>query len=463
MAKCHGDVTEGVSVRARPVVLGSALVAVLLAASPAVAGPPKPVVFVTSYTVPGAAFSGVAVDSRSHLAYVINRPGSANDTEVINTRTGASVTRTFPVYSSTIAVDQATGLAYFPGYSTGAVTVLKAASVVKTIHLAAGALPFDATVDPTTGMVYVDDDNVYANGKSKVWVIKGKKVVTSIVVGVEPQGGAVDPTDGDVYIVEPSRDLVTVIRGTKVIKTINVNSDPSTINPTEVAVDPTRHLAYVLDDGGVTLLHGTTLKTTVTDGNTLEDPVSIAVDPANHLAYIGTTAVDQNTVAILDGATVKKTRTIGPVPGSPVYDPTNGLVIFPAADAPQISVFDGLSIIKTLTLTPTEGSVAGVDTSNGRVFVSGYNQDVVAELQTPGPGRITITRPTRGHYLKGAKVHVKFACTKGKDNTITSCTATTANGHLLPTSTTGKHHFTVKLRAAYGPAIKKTITFKVKK
>jgi DNA-binding beta-propeller fold protein YncE len=443
-------------------VLGSCVVAVLSANSAAIAGPPKPIVFLHTYTVSGAEFDAVGVNSKTHLAYVISRPGSANDTEIINTRTGAAVTRTFPVYSSSIAIDQATGLVYFPGYSAGNVTVMKGTSVVKTIHLAKGATPYDATIDPVTGLVYVDDGHVYNNGKCKVWVLKGKKVVTSITVTTDPSGGAVDPTDGDVYIVNSGADTVTVIRGTKVINTIDVNSNPTTVYPIAVGVDPTRHLAYVLDQGGVTILHGATLKTTVTDGEVLEDPSSLVVDPVNHFAYIGTGYSD-NSVTILDGAHVKTTLSIGALPGSPVYDPTNGLVIFPAADAPQVSVLDGLNVLKSLTLTPTEGLAAGVDTSNGRVFVSGYYQDVIAELQTPGPGKITITRPTHGHYTKGAKVHVKFACTKGKDNSVTSCAATTANGQLLPTSTTGKHHFTVKLHAAYGPAIKKTITYKVKK
>jgi hypothetical protein len=412
--------------------------------------------------VPGGVFLQVAVDSRSHFAYVGSAEAGVNDTEVINTRTGAAVTRTVPSYSTSIAVDQASGLTYVPGYMTGDVTIMKGSSVVKTIHLAAGAQPFDSTIDPATGLVYVDDGHLYPNSQSRVWVLKGEKVVKSINVGPGVSGGAVDPTDGDVYVLVPGHDTVTVIRGFKVINTIDVNAaNSTTLYPIAVGVDPTRHLAYVLDQGGVTILHGTTLKTTVTDGDTLEDPYTITVDPVNHYAYIGTN-FNSDSVTILDGAHIKTTVSIGDLPGNPAYDPTNGLVIFPAALAPQITVFDGLHIVKSLTLTPFEAGAADVDTTNGRVFVSGYRQDQIVELQTPGQGQITITRPAHGHYLKGAKVHVKFACKAGLDNTVTSCTASTADGHLLPTSTIGTHHFTVRLRAAYGPPITETITYTVK-
>jgi DNA-binding beta-propeller fold protein YncE len=451
-------------VRARSVVLGSCLVATLLAGPAAMAGPPSPASLIHTYTVPGAFFLPVAVDSRSHTAYIGSDSSAINDTEVINTRTGAAVTKTVPSFSSSIAIDQASGLAYVPDYVAGDVTVMKGSSVVKKIHLATGALPFAATIDPVTGLVYIDDDHIYSNSKCRVWVLKGEKVVTSINVGTDPSSGAVDPTDGDVYILQPSQDTVTIIRGTKVINTVDVNSNPTTIEPKAVDVDPTRHLAYVVDQGGFSILHGAKLQTTVTDGDTLADPYSIVVDPANHYAYIGT-AFNDDSVTILDGAHVKTTVAIGELPGTPVYDPANGLVTFPSELAPQISVFRGLHVVKSVSLTvnPVQAGAVGVDTSDGRLYASGFHQDLIAELQTPAPGAITVTRPTHGRYPKGAKVHVKFACTAGRDNNVTSCTGSSANGHLLATSTLGTHHFTVKLRAAYGPTITKSVTYTVRK
>lgn len=382
---------------------------------------------------------------------------------MINTRTGAPTDLTVQVQAVTIAADDTTGLAYLPDYAGAKVTVMKGISIVKTIHLAAGAQPAYVTIDPATGLVYVDDGHLYPDGKSKIWVIKGTKVITSIPVALDPTGGAVDPRDGDFYVPEPGADTVTVIRGTKVLNRIDVNSNPTTVDPTAVGVDPTRHLAYVLDEGGVSILHGATLAHTVTaPQERLEDPESIAVDPANHLAYIGTD-FNSGSVTILDGTSVKSTVTVGELPGSPVYDPTNGLVIFPSADGPQISVFRGLKDIQGITLTAVAPAVAGVDTGNGRAFIGGYFSDSITELQTPAPGAIVVKRPTHRHYTKGAFVRVKFSCKAGQRNPVISCLASTADGHLLPTNTLGPHHFTVRLHSTYGPVIDKKVTYRVVK
>jgi DNA-binding beta-propeller fold protein YncE len=455
--------------RAARVVLGRTSVAILasasvalLASNPAAAIPHTPLAVLHTYTVTGGDFHVVAVDTGTHFAYVGSGGPSVDHTEAINTRTGAITDLDVPSYSGSIAVDEATGLVYVPGYQSGDVTVLKDAAIVKTIHLATGATPYDATIDPVTGLVYVDDGHLYADGKARVTIIKGTKVVKSIPALPDPTGGAVDPTDGDVYILSPSGDSVQVFRGKKIINTVDVNTHGSTIDPKAVAVDPTRHLAYVVDQGGITIMHGSTVQHTVTDGNTLELADSIAVDPANHLAYLGNN-VDSGSVTILDGPTVETTVQVGQVTGTPVYDPTNGLVMVPSGNAPQITVFQGLNVVQSLTLSPFEGSELGVDSSNGRAFISGYAADNITELQAPAPGSITIKRPTHRHYVQHTKVHVKFTCKAGVRNTMTSCTATTANGHLLATSTLGVHHFTVKLRSEYGPTITKTVSYRVKK
>jgi hypothetical protein len=256
-----------------------------------------------------------------------------------------------------------------------------------------------------------------------------------------------------------------VIRGTKVINTIDVSSNPTTIEPVAVGVDPTRHLAYVLDDGGISILHGSTLQTTVANNPVLELPDTIAVDPVSHLAYIGTT-YRSGSVSILEGATVKKTVQIGEVAGLPVFDPSNGLVIFPAGLAPQITVFDGLTDVQSLTPTPTVfEAAANVDTSNGHVYVSGYSTDAdtFTELQAPTADTLTITRPTHRHYARGAKVRVTFSCSPGTHNVVLSCVGSTANGHLLPTTKLGSHRFTVRLASRYGPTTTKTVTYVVRK
>jgi YVTN family beta-propeller protein len=409
----------------------------------------SPVTIGGSYRVLGDDVFAVAVDSVSHLAYVGGDAGT-HHTEVIDTRTGARTDLNLASADDSIAVNEATGLVYIPDEVSGTVAVLNRTSVVNTITLPAGSETYDATIDSATGLVYVDEF-----GRSAVAVIKGTTLVKTITVGKGPEGGAVDPGTGDVYIPNAGDGTVSVIRGKTVINTVTVGTGPDF-----VAVDPTRHLAYVANEGAgtVSILHGSTLQHTVTVG---DEPDGIAVDPATHLAYVGN--FGSSSVSILDGKTVKATIPVGDAPYIPAFDPTNGLVVFPSAGSSAIAVFAGTKLVQRRTTAQAGNAVAGVDTSNGRTYVTSEGGDAITALQTPTLGTITIKRPTHRHYRRGAKVYVKFSCKRGTNNTVTSCKGSTGNGHRLSTTKTGVHHFTVTLHQAYGGKIKKKITYHVVK
>jgi DNA-binding beta-propeller fold protein YncE len=395
----------------------------------------------------------VGVDSTHHWAYVAGQEG---DTEAIDTKTGVRTVLDQPTETGSVAVDQATGFAYLPISADDAVAVAKGTSIVATVTLPAGSGPDDATIDPATGVVYVDD---FESGQ--VSVIKGTALLTTLTVGGGPTGGAVDAIDGDVYIPNHGDGTVSVIRGEKVVKTLKALDGPE-----YVAVDPSRHLAYVSDfyGGAVTVLHGTKRVGDVTVGT---NPFGIAVDPTTHLVYVGDMGGAATSVSILDGATVRKTVTVGAIPGVPAYDPSAGLVLFPSQNSAVLSILDGTKVVQRLTTTPTGNFAVGVDTSLGRAFVTGAasgsldNGNAVTELQAPTAGKVTIKRPAHGHYKRGSKVVVRFSCRPGTNNTVTSCMGSTANRHRLPTTKVGAHHFTVTMRSGFGATIKKKVTYRV--
>jgi YVTN family beta-propeller protein len=424
----------------------------LAASSTATASSPKPVTILSTQTVPVECGCGglyaVGVDPVHHWAYVAGNQGA---TEAIDTRTDKSTLLEQATETDSIAVDDTSGLAYLPVGPFDDVAVAKGATIVSTVMLPVGSDPFDATIDPATGLVYVDDFKT-----ARVSIIKGTKLLTSIKVGNGPSGGAVDPSNGNVYVANSGDDTVSVINGEKVVKTVKVAAGPG-----YVAVDPIRHLAYVADTGTdkVSILHVRTLQHTVTVGTS---PQSIGVNPVSGLAYVAN--FNGDSVSILDDQTVKATVGVSE-PGVPLFDPTNDLMLLPSEGSPALNVYSGTKRVERLSTTLVMTGFGAVDVSNGHAFVTGSTTstpgNTVFELQLPTPNRLSVTRPTHRHYKQGAKVLAKFACKPGTNNVVTLCKGSSKNGRRLPTSKLGVHDFTVTMRSAYGPSIKKKISYRV--
>jgi YVTN family beta-propeller protein len=410
------------------------------------AAPSSPVTKVHTYSVVGGSFGVIAVDQTTHLAYVSNDSLSTPLTEVINTKTGAHTDLTVNDYAANIAIDATTGLVYLPDSFTDTVVVLKGTAVLNTVHLAAGSQPFAVTINPTTGLVYVED------AAGKVAILKGSTLLKTITVGAGPLIGAVDPGTGDVYIPNSGSDTLSVIKGQKVINTVKTGKYPDM-----VAVDPARHLAYVanLTSGTVSVLHGSTLQGTAKVGT---QPTGIAVDPVTHLAYVGN--IGSSNVSILDGTTVKATVKVGPKPGYPAVDPSTGVVVFPSDGSTTDSVLVGLKRVRGIVATQGKNVGAGIDSTDGRLFISSAAGTII-EFQIPLTNTLTVTRPTAGHYQKGATVKAKFSCAAGTNNTVIACKGSTPNGHALPTSSVGVHHFTVTMTSGFGAKVTKTVTYHV--
>jgi YVTN family beta-propeller protein len=405
---------------------------------------PRPVTSVRTYST--ADVETVAVDQVNHLAYF----AGDSTIEVINTRTGTHTPIAQVNGAFGLAVDDTTGLVYIPDRDNGSVVVVKGATIVKRIAMPKGDDPVDATVDPATGLVYVDEYAVTGS----VSIIKGTRLLTSITVGNDPVTSAVDPSTGNVYVANSGGGTVSVIRGRKVIKTITVGGDPD-----ELAVDPSRHLAYVSNDttANVSVLHGTSLVHNVTVGLY---PGDIAVDPRTHLAYVGHAG---DSVSILDGKTLRKTVTTALWTDSPGYDATDGLVVFTALKSPTVSVFEGTKIVETLTTKQTANDGIGIDPTNGHAYAISFSGTAITELQVPTAGTIAVKRPTHRNYGQGVDVRVSFSCRRGTNNSVVSCTGSTHSGRRLNTTTLGLHHFSVALRQAFGATVVRTLTYRVVK
>ena len=122
---------------------------------------------------------------------------------------------------------------------------------------------------------------------------------TSISVGSDPDGTAVDAVTGMVYVADAGSDSVTVIDGATgtVTATIPVGSEPAGI-----AVDDDTDMIYVANHGAptVSVIDGATntVTATVTVGAT-NGPDAVAVDPATDKIFVTTYGY----IAQIDGAT----------------------------------------------------------------------------------------------------------------------------------------------------------------
>jgi DNA-binding beta-propeller fold protein YncE len=332
----------------------------------------------------------VAVDSKRHLAYIAD--ADEETTTVVGTRVGRPVTLPIASWTPTgtgIAIDERTGYAYLPNGSS--VAVLHGRKLIRNIYLGVHGDPSQILLDTRTHLVYAV--NFATNTVS---VIKGSTVIALIPLdglpigyGETPGQGAVNPRTGLFYL--PERGVgVDVIRGTKVVTTI-----PTGSGPTAVAVDPTRNLAYVTNNGfiddfpsSVFVISGdshTTRQVPITNVNSAEvrEPGGLIVNPKTHLVYVS----DSNPagVSVLDGARLVRTINGGPLANIPVaVDPTNGLVLLPTDHS--IRVVRGTKIIQTLPLRANSGGYyAGIDTRNGRAVITSNSQGRILLMQTPRP------------------------------------------------------------------------------
>jgi len=204
--------------------------------------------------------TAVAVDPSTHTAYVAN--GWDDTVSVINKINGAyQVTATVNVGSSAdaVAVDPSTDTVYVAHKYASFVTVINGATNTITFFITHGPSgggvsgPDAMAVDPSTDNVYV------ANWGGGVSVINGTACAAAdpraaacgdtatIGVGSGPDGVAVDPSTGNVYVANYFDNTVSVIdeATNAVTTTIGVGTWPEA-----VGVDPSTHIAYVVNSGG---------------------------------------------------------------------------------------------------------------------------------------------------------------------------------------------------------------------
>jgi len=102
----------------------------------------------------------------------------------------------------------------------------------------------------------------------------------------------------------------------------------------------------------------------------------------------------------------------------------------------------------TFTVSATDSN--GISTSQSVTYT------VVPRLSA------TVTRPADGaRYVRGTSVHAAYACTVAAPVKVTSCSGSVRNGAAVPTSSLGRHTFTLSASDSAGTTVTTIVTYTV--
>lgn len=303
------------------------------------------------------------------------------------------------------------------------------------------AAPAAVAVDSARDRIYVVHNQefvVNALPTNRVSVVDATSgnIITTVPVGKNPEGIALDTSQNLVYVTNADDNTVSVISGASntVIATINVGQHPHGI-----AVDSQAGLVYVANTMGKSVSVINSSSNTVVSVDIGASAWSVAVDPSTHLAYVSAQAAPW-TIYPINGQTGTKLsgiqlsllfslKNIAIDPGNLLYvsdHDTGAVAIVDISSSPlketQYSRFHAGTYPDSLAIDPNTGLlyVADSATSQVKVFDSaGSLKGSVATLRLPDA--IAFNSPARRAYVadQGSdSLTVINADTKTLDRTI---------------------------------------------
>jgi YVTN family beta-propeller protein len=282
-------------------------------------------------------------------------PGAAATTEKVIGVDATLVVGEFPTF---MAEDPTDGWIYVTNSGSGTVSVLNGARVLANLTVGGGASGI--VYDPVTDAMYVSD-----TGAGEVSIIHGTQVVATVRVGPSPETPAFDAADGWVYVPNFQTSSVSILNNTTVVATIPVGEEP-----TDATYDPANATVYITSEESKyeNILQGNT--TVAVAATHLLLPFTTLYDPLNQWMYVTNVTPNggiESDVTVLNGSSDVATFPVGPGPGYPAVDSTNGWVYLPSAGLDTVQILNGTSIRNSV---PVGGypMAAEFDPSNGDVY-----------------------------------------------------------------------------------------------
>jgi YVTN family beta-propeller protein len=165
---------------------------------------------VTSSVIESGFFSGAAVDSSTHAAFMTEC--CLNKVAVLASPASTAFTDVSVPGTRGIAVNSSTHQVYATNdTASGVVSVVDESTNTTTASVTVGSYPYGAAIDAGTDVVYVAN-----SGDNTVSVIDGatNTVIATVPVGSAPEAVAVDPTTHTAYVLDTGSSTVSVISRT---------------------------------------------------------------------------------------------------------------------------------------------------------------------------------------------------------------------------------------------------------
>jgi DNA-binding beta-propeller fold protein YncE len=263
--------------------------------------------------------------------------------------------------------DSANGFVYVPNEGTtnpGTVSVFTSGTTATTVDV--GNNPLRATYDALNGYVYVTN-----KGSASVTPIAGTTPETPIIVGSDPWFAAYDPQDGYVYvpnygITGGSGTTVTILSNLSKIATVTVPKGPQS-----AVYDAATHSVFVSDKlaGEISIIKGTSLVKSINLNSThlTPQPLVGAYDTANHDVYIPESG--NGTVAVVNGTGLVREIAVGPNPHSATYNAYFGFIDIAVYGTNSVAVINATSSGVKSMMVGSLPLFGAVDESDGIYFV----------------------------------------------------------------------------------------------
>jgi DNA-binding beta-propeller fold protein YncE len=225
---------------------------------------------------------------------------------------------------------------------SGAATVTAAThrpvTVVRTDTVSGGSF-LAVAVDPIRHRAYLSSGS-QATGKTEIVNTRTGKA-TDVLVPSGDDSIAINEASGLVYVPDSPSGTVTVLHGTSVVTTITL---PAGSEPRDATIDPVTGRVYIdeFNAAAVAVIKGTDLVTAITVG---KSPAGGAVDPTTGDVYIPNAGSD--TVSVIHGTSVIKTVKAGSAPDYVAVDPTRHLAYVANIDGDTVSILRGTRLQHT--------------------------------------------------------------------------------------------------------------------
>ncbi|MCI4321025.1 MAG: PKD domain-containing protein [Thermoplasmata archaeon] len=165
----------------------------------------------------------------------------------------------------------------------------------------------------------------------------------TIRVGTGPQVPVVDPKNGWVYVPNLYSDNVSVLNGTSVVGSVTLNE-----TPVSATVDSSNGWVYIATEPNLTGTANPPSYVVVLNGTAVAASVALGVNVTisgstyssrNECVYEA--APSNDSVFVVNGTQLVAQLPTGNGPGSPVFDPVNGLVYVPNAGSQNVTALNG--------------------------------------------------------------------------------------------------------------------------